>query len=77
MREGDNASALRVKGNRLQKVPLDLARRDPRTGDYVLAGGLAEGDQVLRYPNDALKDGQAVQAAATPKTSMAVSAVVR
>lgn len=74
--EGDKASAFRVKGNRLQKVALTIAQRDPRTGDYIVAGGLADGDQVLRHPGDQLKDGQAVQAAPSPKTSMAVSAAV-
>ncbi len=32
----------------------------PRTGAYAIKAGLAEGDQVLRFPNVSLKDNQAV-----------------
>lgn len=60
VRDGDRASAFRVEGGRLHKVALAITERDARSGDYVLAGGLAEGDQVVRYPSLALKDGQAV-----------------
>jgi membrane fusion protein (multidrug efflux system) len=73
VRDGDKASAFRVKDNKLQKVPLALAERDARSGDYVVAGGLAEGDQVIRYPTTLLKDGQPVQTAALAKSSMAAS----
>lgn len=73
VRDGDKASAFRVKDNKLQKVPLALAERDARSGDYVVAGGLAEGDQVIRYPTTLLKDGQPVQTAAAGKSSMAAS----
>jgi membrane fusion protein, multidrug efflux system len=71
MREGDRASAFRVKDNKLQKVELTIAERDARSGDYVVARGLAEGDQVIRHPSAVLKDGQAVQASAPAKSSMA------
>jgi membrane fusion protein (multidrug efflux system) len=74
VRDGDKASAFRVKDNKLQKVPLALADRDARSGDFIVAGGLAEGDQVIRYPTTLLKDGQPVQtAAAAAKSSMAAS----
>jgi RND family efflux transporter MFP subunit len=73
VRDGDKASAFRVKDHKLQKVPLDLAERDARSGDYAVAGGLAEGDQVIRYPTTLLKDGQAVQTAQNAKSSMAAS----
>jgi membrane fusion protein, multidrug efflux system len=69
--EGDRMSAFRVKDNKVQKVPLSVAERDVRTGDYVLKAGLAEGDQVIRHPGSGVKDGQAVQAAGPPKSSMA------
>jgi RND family efflux transporter MFP subunit len=62
VREGDKVSAFRVSGNKLQKVALKLGDRDPRTGDFAVAAGLAEGDRVLRYPTVLLKDGQPVQA---------------
>jgi multidrug efflux pump subunit AcrA (membrane-fusion protein) len=73
VRDGDKALAYRVKDNKLQKVTLALADRDPRTGDYVLKGGLAEGDRVIRYPTSTLKDNQPVQASAPAKSSMASS----
>jgi len=73
VRDGDKASAFRVKENKLQKVVLALADRDPRTGDFVVKGGLAEGDQVIRYPTALLKDNQPVQASAPAKSSMAQS----
>jgi RND family efflux transporter MFP subunit len=77
VRDGDKTSAFRVKDNKLQKVPLAIAERDSRSGDYVVAGGLAEGDQVIRYPTTLLKDGQRVQTAANPKSSMAASVDAR
>ncbi|MBL0143512.1 MAG: efflux RND transporter periplasmic adaptor subunit [Betaproteobacteria bacterium] len=64
VRDGDKSSAWRVKDGKLQKVALVVGDRDPRTGDYALKSGLAEGDQVIRYPGALLKDGQAVQASA-------------
>jgi membrane fusion protein (multidrug efflux system) len=69
VRDGDKTSVFRVKENKLQKVPLALAERDSRTGDYVVTGGLAEGDQVIRHASTTLKDGQPVQT--NPKSSMA------
>jgi RND family efflux transporter MFP subunit len=62
VREGDKASAWVVKDGKLAKVALTLGERDPRTGDWAVTGGLAEGAQVIRHPNTALKDGQLVQA---------------
>jgi RND family efflux transporter MFP subunit len=60
VREGDNSFAWRVKDGKLHKVALKLGDRDPRTGSYSLKSGLTEGDQVLRFPNVALKEDQAV-----------------
>ena len=74
VRDGDKTSVFRVKGNKLQKVPLALAERDIRSGDYVVSGGLEEGDQVIRHASSTLKDGQPVRTAANPKSSMAVTA---
>jgi len=71
VRDGDQASAYRVNGTKLQKVQLTLAERDSRTGDYVVAGGLKEGDQVVRHATLSLKDGQPVKAGSNPKSSMA------
>ena len=60
VREGDRALAWRVAAGKLQKVPLKLGERDPRSGDFVVAAGLGAGDRVLRHPVATLKDGQAV-----------------
>ena len=73
MRDGDRASAWRVKDGKLQKVALAVGERDPRTGDWVLKDGLAEGDQVIRHPNALLKDGQLVQAATPPAPTKAAA----
>ena len=75
VRDGDKASAWRVKDDKLQKVPLTVTERDARSGDYILKAGLAEGDRVIRHPNALLREGQPVQAAATPKSSMADTGV--
>lgn len=72
VREGDNAFAWRVNGDKLSKVALTLGDRDARTGAFALRGGLAEGDKVLRFPNATLKDGQLVKAGAEAKATMVV-----
>jgi RND family efflux transporter MFP subunit len=61
VREGDNAFAWVVKGRAIQKTTLKVGDRDPRTGDFVLTDGLAEGDTLLRYPTATLQNGQAVE----------------
>jgi RND family efflux transporter MFP subunit len=63
VREGDSAYAWRVKDRVLQKVSLSVGDRDPRTGEFVLRNGLAEGDQLLRYPTTTLQNGQSVELA--------------
>lgn len=60
-RDGDHAFAWRFKDGALQQVSLDLGAHDQRTGQYAIDRGLAEGDQVLRYPGSTLKDGQAAE----------------
>ena len=74
VRDGDTASAWRIQDNKVKKVVVALGDRDPRTGDYVVKSGLAEGDKLIRYPSAMLKDGQAVQASKSPSTSMAEGA---
>jgi membrane fusion protein (multidrug efflux system) len=61
VREGDNAFAWRVSNGTLEKVALRLGDRDPRTGEFVLKSGLAEGDKLIKYPTITLRNGQAVQ----------------
>ncbi len=69
VREGDKASAWRVRDGRIQKAALSLGERDPRTGEWPVRSGLDEGDRVLRYPSTALKEGQTVQASVPPSSS--------
>ncbi len=64
VREGDAAYAWRVRDRALEKVSLAVSDRDPRSGEFVLKGGVAEGDQVLKYPTTTLQNGQAVEMAA-------------
>jgi membrane fusion protein (multidrug efflux system) len=71
VREGDKAWAWRVEGKVLRKVPVVLGDRDARRGDYVVRGGVAAGDRLLRHPIGALRDGQPVQDAATAGASAA------
>jgi membrane fusion protein (multidrug efflux system) len=69
VREGDSAFAWRVRNGTVQKVQLDLGVRDARTGQYVVKGGLAAGDSVLRHPGSSLKDGQPARLAGSPETT--------
>jgi RND family efflux transporter MFP subunit len=71
VRDGDSASAWRVQADKIKKVAVALGDRDPRTGDFIVKSGLAEGDKVIRYPSAMLKDGQPVQASKPSPTSMA------
>jgi membrane fusion protein, multidrug efflux system len=61
VRDGDSTSAWRVHEGKIQKVALTVDGRDPRSGEYIIKGGVAEGDIVLRYPTSTLHDGQPVQ----------------
>jgi RND family efflux transporter MFP subunit len=51
----------RVKDSRISRVPVQLGERDPRTGEFDLKGGLADGELVLRNPGPTLVDGQRVE----------------
>lgn len=73
VRDGDATTAWKVGGDKLQKVKLAVGERDPRSGEFVVKGGLAEGDRVIRYPTAMLKDGQAIQAAGKPSSSNATA----
>jgi RND family efflux transporter MFP subunit len=61
LRKGDAAYVWRVKDNTLSKVAVQLGERDVRTGEYVLRGGLAQGELILRNPSGTLVDGQKVE----------------
>lgn len=72
VRDGDSAYAWRLQGDKLQKAALAVGERDPRSGDFPVKTGLAEGDRVIRYPSALLKDGQAVQASTSGPTTKAM-----
>jgi len=61
VRAGEAAYVWRVKDNTLNKVAVQLGERDARSGDYVLRGGLAAGELILRNPGSTLVDGQKVE----------------
>ena len=73
VRDGDATTAWKIASDKVQKVKLSVGARDPRTGEIVVKGGLAEGDRVIRYPTSMLKDGQAIQAATRPSASSATA----
>jgi len=70
VRDGEKAFAWRVKSGALQKVTLALGDRDSRSGDYVVRGGIADGDSLLRSPVATIKDGQAVKQVASAVTAV-------
>jgi len=72
VRDGDQAYAWRLRNGVLHKVSINLGDLDPRSGQFALAGGLAEGDQLLRYPTSTLRDGQAVELGSREASSSAI-----
>lgn len=65
LRDGDKATAWKIKDNVLQKADITLGERDPRTGQFIVKAGLASGDKVIRFPTGAMKAGQKVETAST------------
>jgi membrane fusion protein (multidrug efflux system) len=63
VRDGDQAYAWRLTNGALHKASVNVGDRDPRSGEFALAGGLTEGDQLIRYPTATLRDGQPVELA--------------
>jgi RND family efflux transporter MFP subunit len=61
VREGDKVFAWRLQGGAVQKVSVTLGERDPRRGDFVVLAGVKEGEQLIRNPTSALKEGQKVE----------------
>jgi membrane fusion protein (multidrug efflux system) len=74
IRDGDKASAWRVKDGELKKVSVVIGERDPRRGDYALRSGLVDGDKIIANPMSTLKDGQKVQLVASAGTTAAAPA---
>jgi len=72
VREGDKAYAWLVKDGSIKKTPLNVGERDSRHGDYVVRGGLSEGDKIIRNPIATLKDGQKVKMVASAESKLPV-----
>lgn len=74
IRDGDKASAWRVKDGVLNKVAVVVGERDPRRGDFALRSGLVDGDKVIAHPMSTLKDGQKVTMVASAGSSSVTQA---
>jgi len=70
VREGDKAYAWLVKDGSIKKTPLIIGERDSRHGDYVVRGGLNEGNKVIRNPIATLQDGQKVKMVASADSKL-------
>ena len=76
VKAGDKASVWRVQGATMQQVALTLGARDPRTGNYEVRSGLAEGDIILRSPSSSFKDGQSIEMASAKATPAAAAPAI-
>jgi membrane fusion protein, multidrug efflux system len=72
VREGDQTYAWRLEGRSVHKVRINVGDRDPRSGDFPLLSGIAQGDQLIRYPTATLREGQRVETG-SPASAAAVS----
>jgi membrane fusion protein, multidrug efflux system len=77
VRDGEKAFAWRVKAGALQKATIALGDRDSRSGDYVVRGGIADGDRLLRNPVATVKDGQAVKQVSSAATAVTAPQAAR
>jgi HlyD family secretion protein len=55
VRQGDGWAVFRVRGRRLDAVPVQVGRRSQTVVEIV--SGLVEGDRVVVYPGDRVEDG--------------------
>ena len=74
LRSGDKASVWRVKANTLSQIDLALGARDPRTGNFEVRSGLADGDVILRSPSSSYKEGQSAEIVSAKGPAAAASA---
>ena len=74
MRSGDKASVWRVKANTLSQIDLALGGRDPRSGNFQVLSGLADGDVILRNPSSSYKQGQSAEMVAAKAPAAGASA---
>ncbi len=58
--EGDQHFVWLLQDNKLAKTKVDIGLRDPRFGTMQVLSGLNVGQQILRHPQGALKDGASV-----------------
>lgn len=64
--EGDLQFVWLLKDNKLVKTSVEIGAKDPRFGTVQVVSGLTVGQQILRHPQGALKDGISVTVAAEP-----------
>ena len=74
VRAGDKTSVWRVKAIALSQIDLALGARDPRTGNFEVRDGLADGDVILRNPSSSFKTGQRVELVSVKPAAAAASA---
>lgn len=60
-RDGDAVSVWQVKEGSLLRASVEIGERDERSGRFEVRAGLQAGDQVLRHPVGALREGVPVQ----------------
>ena len=70
--EGDLHFVWLVQNNKLVKTAVQTGAKDPRFGTVQVLSGLSVGQQILRHPQGAIKDGIAVTIDA--KTAVATKA---
>lgn len=61
VRDGDAAHVWVVRDGVLQHTPVVLGEYDRRLGRYVINAGVEAGDQVLRHPLGAIRNGRTVE----------------
>ena len=70
---GATTQVWRVSDGRINKVAVQLGERDPRSGEWALKGGLADGDLILRNPGTTLVEGQKAEFARAAASAAAAT----
>ncbi|HEX4923788.1 MAG TPA: efflux RND transporter periplasmic adaptor subunit [Bdellovibrionales bacterium] len=58
-RTGSSWSVYRIEGGRAKLATIEIAARNNE--EVMVTGGLSDGDPVINYPGDLVRDGQAVK----------------
>jgi HlyD family secretion protein len=58
-RDGDNWMVYRLRGDRAERCPVSVGLSNSREAEIV--SGLSEGDEVLLYPSEKVRDGVRVR----------------